>query len=158
MESVNNLWCISSFIILFIWLLPGRYVCLSIIDILVSEEDLCCAIFVLSLTICKSLTWMPWVFPGSDPPRNESVLWIYGNPKIQTLLLSPSSSSCSSVSWCQPFDSYGYEWMTSIVFGPLSSELLPSMSVQLIRCPHLHCLSIVVWVLFYWLEKLRVHK
>ena len=53
-----------------------------------------------------------------------------------------SSSSSSSV----PTASHGYEWMTSIVLGSFSSPLLPSMSVQLIRCPPLHCQSIVVWV------------
>src|SRR6218665_3096133 len=36
--------------------------------------------------------------------------------------------------------------MTSIFLGSLSSPLLPSISVQLIRCPPLHCLSIVVWL------------
>src|SRR6218665_424096 len=36
--------------------------------------------------------------------------------------------------------------MASIVLGPLSNPLLPSMSVQLSRCPPLHCLTIVVWV------------
>jgi len=36
--------------------------------------------------------------------------------------------------------------MTSFVLGPSSSPLLPSMSVPLILCPHLYCLSIVVWV------------
>src|SRR6218665_562047 len=36
--------------------------------------------------------------------------------------------------------------MTSSVLGPLSSPLLPSMSVQLIQCPRLPCLSIIVCV------------
>jgi len=49
-------------------------------------------------------------------------------------------------SWCRQFGGDGYELMTSIVLGPLSSPLLPSMSVQLIRCPPLYCLSTVVWV------------
>src|SRR6218665_1322069 len=47
--------------------------------------------------------------------------------------------------------------MTSIVLSSLSSPLLPSMSVQLIRSPHLHCLSIVVWVClcFFFLRNLH---
>src|SRR6218665_2210933 len=36
--------------------------------------------------------------------------------------------------------------MTSTVLGIFSSPLLPSMSVQLILCPHLYCLSIIVLV------------
>ena len=44
-------------------------------------------------------------------------------------------------SWRQPFGGDGYGWITSIVRGPLSSPLVSSMSVQLIRCPPLHCLS-----------------
>src|SRR6218665_3415432 len=36
--------------------------------------------------------------------------------------------------------------MTSTGLGPLPSSLLLSMSVQLVLCPHLHCLSYVVWV------------
>src|SRR5688572_4164610 len=34
--------------------------------------------------------------------------------------------------------------MMSIVLGPLSSPLLPLVSVQVMLCPHLYCLSSVV--------------
>jgi len=45
-------------------------------------------------------------------------------------------------SWCQPFGSDGYKWMTSIVLSPLSGPLLPSISVLWILCPHLYCQSV----------------
>src|SRR6218665_488491 len=69
---------------------------------------------------------------------------IHGRVVIPAYGCNNTSSSSSSV----PDTNHvaGYEQMTSIVLGPLSSPLLPAMSVQFILCPHLCCLSIVVWV------------
>ena len=52
----------------------------------------------------------------------------------------------------------GYERMTFIVLGPLSSPLLSLMSIILILCPHLYCLAIVVLVClcFFFLRTLHV--